>query len=65
VVVYKSAIEEDTLANFVHDLRDRYPYFSDFNTLPFPFPLALKMKEYAVGIKDIVESEEEIEEVDG
>ena len=63
VVVYKSAIEQDTLANFVHNLRDRYPYFSDFTTLPFPFPLAIKMREYAIGIKDIVESEQlEIEE---
>ncbi len=58
VVVYNSGIQEDTLAKFVHNLRDRNPYYSDFNTLPFPFSLAMKTKEYAIGIRDKVESEQ-------
>jgi hypothetical protein len=58
VIVYSSAIEQDTLAKFVHNLRDRNPYYSDFNTLPFPFLLAVKTKEYAIGIGDRVELEQ-------
>ena len=57
VIVYSSIIEQDTLAKFVHNLRDRNPYYSDFNTLPFPFSLAIPTKEYAIGIRDRVESE--------
>jgi hypothetical protein len=58
VIVYSLTIEQDTLAKFVHNLRDRYPYFSGFNTLPLPFPLAIKTKEYAIGIRDTVELEQ-------
>ena len=58
VVVYNPGIQEDTLAKFVHNLRDRNPYYSNFNTLPFPFSLAVKSKEYAIGIKDKVETEQ-------
>ena len=62
IIVYSSAIEQDTLAKFVHNLRDRYPYYSDFNTLPFPFSLATKTRDYAIGIRDILESEQSDEE---
>ena len=62
VIVYSLAIEQDTLAKFVHNLRDRNPYYSDFNTLPFPFSLAIPTKEYAIGIRDRVESEDSGEE---
>jgi len=46
------------LACFVHNLRDRWPYFADEVSLPLPFPFATLAKEYAVGAKDAVESEE-------
>ena len=62
VVVYSSTIEQDTLAKFVHNLRDRNPYYSNFNTLPFPFSLAIPTKEYAIGVRDRVELEESGEE---
>ncbi len=62
VIVYSLAIEQNTLAKFVHNLRDRNPYYSDFNTLPFPFSLAIPTKEYAIGIRDMVESEDLDEE---
>ena len=62
VVVYSSAIEQDTLAKFVHNLRDRNPYYSNFNTLPFPFTLAIPTKEYAIGIRDRVEPGDSDEE---
>ena len=62
VVVYSLAIKQDTLAKFVHNLRDRNPYYSDFNTLPFPFSLAIPTKEYAISIRDRVESEQLAEE---
>ena len=58
VVVYNKGIEQNILVKLIHNLRDRYPYFSNFNTLPFPFPLAIKTKEYAIGVRDRVESQE-------
>ena len=58
VVIYNRGIEQNTFVKFIHNLRDRYPYFSNFNTLPFPFPLAIKTKEYAIGVRDRVESQE-------
>ena len=62
VVVYNSTTEQDTLAKFVHNLRDRNPYYSDFNTLPFPFPLAIPTKEYAISLRDRMQSEQSDEE---
>ena len=62
VIIYSSTIEPDTLAKLVHNLRDRNPYYSDFNTLPFPFSLIIPTKEYAIGIRDRIESEDSDEE---
>jgi len=63
-VVHSPGIEGSELACFVHNLRDRWPYFADEVSLPFPFPFATLAKEYAVSAKDIVELEdsEECEE---
>lgn len=57
-VVHSPGIEGSKLACFVHNLRDRWPYFADEVSLPFPFPFATLAKEYAVSAKDIVELEE-------
>jgi hypothetical protein len=57
-VVHHPGIDRDKLAGFVHHLRDRWPYFADEVSLPFPFPFATLAKEYAVSAKDAVESEE-------
>ncbi|MEM8830603.1 MAG: hypothetical protein AAGE96_14775 [Cyanobacteria bacterium P01_G01_bin.19] len=46
----------------LNNWRDRNPYYSDFNTLLFPFSLAIPTKEYAVGIRDRVESNDSDEE---
>lgn len=62
-VVYHPEIESDQLADFVHNLRDRWPYFANQVSLPFPFPFATKAKEYAVGAKDLIEFEEELEDL--
>ncbi|PMB53113.1 hypothetical protein CEN39_06230 [Fischerella thermalis CCMEE 5201] len=56
-VVHHPGIEADKLAGFVHNLRNRWPYFADDVSLPFPFPFATLTKEYAVSAKDTVESE--------
>jgi hypothetical protein len=56
-VAYHPGIEPDKLAHFVHRLRDRWPYFADEVRLPFPFPFAIKAKEYAVSARDSVESD--------
>ena len=56
-VVYHPDIDGDKLASFVHHLRDRWPYFADEVSLPFPFPFATLAKEYAVSARDTVESE--------
>lgn len=50
-VVHSPGIDPDKLAYLAHHLRDRWPYFPDQVTLPFPFTLAIKAKEYAVSAK--------------
>jgi hypothetical protein len=62
-VVYHPEIESDQLADFVHNLRDRWPYFANQVSLPFPFPFATKAKEYAVSAKDLIEFEEELDDL--
>ena len=57
-IVHCPEIDCKKLACFVHNLRDRWPYFADEVSLPLPFPFATLAKEYAVGAKDAVESEE-------
>ena len=57
-VVHSPGIEANKLACFVHNLRDRWPYFADEVSLSFPFPFATLAKEYAVSAKDRVELEE-------
>ena len=54
-VVHSPAIAPDKLACFVHNLRNRWPYFADDLSLPFPFPFATLAYEYAVSAKDAVE----------
>lgn len=61
-LIHHPEIEKVKLANFVHALRDRWPYFADEVSLPFPFPFAIKAKEYAVSARDSVEWGEELEE---
>ena len=56
-VVHHPGIECQKLADFVHNLRDRWPYFADQVSLPFPFPFATLAKEYAVSAKDAPEVE--------
>ncbi|MBD2527556.1 DUF3962 domain-containing protein [Nostoc sp. FACHB-133] len=66
-VIHHPGIERDKLACFVHNLRDRWPYFANEVSLPLPFPFATSAKQYAVSAKDRVESvdlEEEDEEED-
>jgi hypothetical protein len=55
-VIHHPGTECDKLAGFVHNLRDRWPYFANEVSLPLPFPLATLAKEYAVSAKDRVES---------
>lgn len=55
-VVHHPGIERDNLAVFVHRLRKRWPYFANEVSLPFPFPLAIKAKKYAVSARDTVDS---------
>src|SRR5919199_242110 len=57
-VVHSPGIEASKLACFVHNLRDRWPYFADEVSLAFPFPFATLAKEYAVSAKDRVELED-------
>ncbi|KYC40195.1 hypothetical protein WA1_27020 [Scytonema hofmannii PCC 7110] len=65
-IVHYPGIERDQLAGLVHSLRNRWPYFADDVSLPFPFPFATLAKEYAVSAKDEVELEdlEELEDVE-
>lgn len=60
--IYSPEIGSEKLAFFVHSLRDRWPYFADEISLPFPFPFATLAKEYAVSAKDLVDSSEDSEE---
>lgn len=55
-VIHHPGIERDKLACFVHNLRDRWPYFANEVSLPLPFPFAISAKQYAVSAKDRVES---------
>lgn len=61
-IAHNPGIKTTNLASLVHNLRDRWPYFSDSTSLPFPFPFAISAKEYAVGVKDAVELDTEAEE---
>lgn len=60
-VVHHPNYKADQVAQFVHQLRNRWPYFRDEVSLPFPFPFAIKAKEYAVGACDIEENGDEEE----
>lgn len=62
-IVHHPGIDRDQLACFVHNLRDRWPYFANEVSLPLPFPFATLAKEYAVSAKDAAESED-LEELD-
>jgi hypothetical protein len=63
-IVHCPEIDCEKLACFVHNLRDRWPYFADEVSLPLPFPFATLAKEYAVSAKDAVELEESEESLD-
>jgi hypothetical protein len=56
-IVHHPEINRDKLACFVHNLRDRWPYFANEVSLPFPFRFAILANEYAVSAKDVAESE--------
>ena len=60
-IVHHPGINGIDLASLIHNLRDRWPYFPDYTSLPFPFPFATNAKEYAVGVKDRVELDTEVE----
>ena len=60
-ILHNPEIEAERLACFVHSLRKRWPYFSSYVSLPFPFPFAKKAKEYAVSAQDEPEDEPEDE----
>lgn len=53
-VVHSPEIDPDKVACFIHHLRDRWPYFADHVSLPFPFPFATLAHEYTVSAKDTV-----------
>jgi hypothetical protein len=61
-IIYCPRFKVIQLANLVHNLRERWPYFVDSVSLPFPFPFAKKAIEYAVSVNDKVESLPEPEE---
>ncbi|MBW4540514.1 MAG: RNAseH domain-containing protein [Myxacorys chilensis ATA2-1-KO14] len=54
-IVHHPSIQIDRLALLIHRLRNRFPYYADDSSLPFPFPFAAKAKEYAVSFRDSVE----------
>ncbi|MGB3691779.1 MAG: DUF3962 domain-containing protein [Spirulinaceae cyanobacterium] len=60
-IAHNPGIDGIKLASLIHNLRDRWPYFSDYTSLPFPFPFATSAKQYAVGVKDRVELDIEAE----
>ncbi len=60
-IVHHPGINAIDLASFIHNLRDRWPYFPDYTSLPFPFPFATNAKEYAVGVKDRVDLDIEVD----
>ncbi|MEL7006863.1 MAG: RNaseH domain-containing protein, partial [Bacteroidota bacterium] len=51
-LIHNPGIEDEQLAILVHVLRSRWPYFSNDVALPFPFPFAIKAKEYAINARD-------------
>jgi hypothetical protein len=53
-IVHHPGIQPDQLALLIHRLRNRFPYYADDSSLPFPFPFAAKAKEYAVSVRDLV-----------
>lgn len=57
-VVYCPGIDDEKLASFVHNLRDRWPYFANEVSLPLPFRFATLASEYAVSARDVGELEE-------
>ncbi|MDH6065365.1 pPIWI_RE module domain-containing protein [Umezakia ovalisporum] len=63
-VIHHPGFKRDKLACFIHNLRNRWPYFANQVGLPLPFPLAISAKQYAVSAKDSVESPELEEEED-
>jgi hypothetical protein len=60
-VLHSPGIKAEKLACFIHNLRDRWPYFANEVSLPFPFLFATLAKEYAVSGKDSVDSSEDSE----
>jgi hypothetical protein len=60
-LVHHPGIDEINLASLIHNLRDRWSYFPDYTSLPFPFPFATSAKQYAVGVRDTVELDIEVE----
>lgn len=54
-LIHHPEIDPGKLAHFVHCLRSRWPYFANDVSLPFPFPFAIKAKEYSVSVKDTVD----------
>ncbi|BAZ18991.1 hypothetical protein NIES4071_108760 (plasmid) [Calothrix sp. NIES-4071] len=57
-VVYCFGVGADKLASFVHNLRDRWPYFANEVCLPLPFRFATLASEYAVSARDMEESDD-------
>ncbi|BAZ13152.1 hypothetical protein NIES4071_49910 [Calothrix sp. NIES-4071] len=57
-IVHHPDIEQDKLAIFIHNLRNRWPYFADDISLPFPFPFARSAKDYAVSARDVMKLED-------
>ena len=60
-IAHHPGIDRLDLASLIHNLRDRWPYFLDYTSLPFPFPFATNAKEYAVGVKDRVDLDIEVD----
>ncbi|NET45170.1 RNaseH domain-containing protein [Okeania sp. SIO2B3] len=56
IAIVYSVLEYDTLTTCLHRLRNRWAYFGGTTALPFPFIFAQKAKEYAVSVKDSIES---------
>jgi hypothetical protein len=51
-IVHAPGTQYKTLTLLIHALRGRSPYFDGDLSLPFPFQLAIKEREYAVGVRD-------------
>ncbi len=61
--IHHPGIPAEQLARFIHSLKERWLYFADAVSLPFPLPFAIKAKEYAVSVRDNAEMLQAIEEV--